>query len=546
MAREITYNDAIVGYNFEKSQYYVTNKDTTITRPVPINVNNEQLTNIASQVFNLFKVVAPSVPAGTATTAKVKALYTMEETLNEIYYTWEDTGAYIKTIQLNTYDTHPVTIDLIQEKLYIMNSDLIFDLKLNEDTSYRVAYLIDYFKRIVGLTVTQEQMTSIYNELLHFYSPYFIPYDHANYYAVIQPRADIQEPLYYTNYIRLSNYNHIAPLTFTLHYNPNNDYSANQHISNILHIDPNTRTIQTLNDIPSTLQPQDTIRITNSTQNNNSYSADGTYTVSAVSGKTLTVTENIPVAYDIQYLPCYKVVAKTTVTSVQRENFTITCSAPVSNDIIIGDTIHLKGTTPSADGTTADGTYTVTNILGSTIVVQEEIPINYTGSTAFIYKQVQVGNISFITSNQVNLYEAPSPSITSTDQVTIRDIVYTVSAYSNKVITLTSSPAYYVQSYAELNIPKQATLTNITIENSTLTNIGNESFTVNTYGQAQDYITEVCTECSMDTFVYALPENLEAQMSSRVATSGAITINGIVGQCKGLYTEVYTDVISAS
>lgn len=525
MAREIIIDeDTTVGYIYEDQDFFITNKGTTVTRKT------------AEEIYNILNIVAPTQTL--TNLEEIQQLPYIVEYLHELYYTWEDTGAYIKTIQLNSYEKHPLTLDLQVQKLYVMNSDLIFDLTLNETPSYRIPYLIDYYKDKLGLTVTQAQMQTLYLKLLSYYTPTFYP--------VIQSRTSTDKALFYTNTIKLSNYNSKAPLTYTLQYNPNNVYEEGTSLADIVYINANTRTIQLRTSIPSSLRVEDKILITDSTVGE--FTADGIYTIQGLDTEAniIQVEEFIPNSYEVQYLTCYKVISKTTISSINRDNFSITLPNNVPNTIVIGDIIHLKGTTQSIEGEqiTADGTYTVANIQGNTIIVSEQIPINYIGSTAYIYKQIPIGYISTVATNQVTLYSEPTSSVASSDQITIQENIYTVSAYNNKVITLTTQPPSYTQPFAHLRLPVQQPLTEVTIENSTLTNIPDGSFIVDTFAQAIGYT-------SLITPQYNLPSEYEEDMSNRVATEGAVTVTGssqqglittIVGQCRGLYTEVYTDM----
>lgn len=535
MAREITVDtDTLVGYNYEFKYYYVTNKETTTERET------------AEEIKAILDIVDP---AHSVSLERIQNLSTMVEPLEHIYYTWEDTGAYIKTVQLNTYKTHPITLDLEVQKLYVMNSDLIFDLTLNEAKNYRVPYLINYFQDTLGLTVTEIQMNSIYDKLLSFYSP--------NYYAVIQPREDVSQTLFYTNTIKLSNYNNTAPLSLTLTYNPNNLYPEEDaiYLADITYINPNTRTIQLRSSVPSQLQVEDKVMVTDSTVGE--YTANGIYTVQGIDTEAniIQVEEPIVSAYEVQYLTCYKVVSKTTISSINRDNFTITLPSAVPNTIVIGDIIHLKGTTQTSDSetVTADGTYTVANISGSTIIVSEQLPINYTGSTAYIYKQIPIGYIQTIEVTEsyrhVNLYSTPTTLLVQSDLISIYDTVYTVredmAEGSTQIsLYLTSQPDLdnYTQPFAKLKQPVQQPYTEVTVSESTLTNIPDGSFIVDTFEQAIGYTSLLYAQTT-------LPAGLEQCMSNRVATGGAIQVLStttpitiyIVGQSLGLYSEVYIE-----
>ena len=516
MARDIIIDeDTTVGFSYENSYYYIVNKNTQTTR------------NTAAEIKEILDIVAP---ANTITIEDLYNLKTYEETLRNVYYTWEDTGAYIKTIQLNTYAEHPLTIDLTAKKLYIMNSDLIYDLTLNESINYRTPYLINYYKDVLGLTVTKEQMDYLYLKLTSYYSP--------TYYIEIAQREGTTKSLFYTNEIKLSNYNNKAPLTYTLQYNPNNVYEEGTSLADIVYVNANTRTIQLRTSIPSSLRVEDKILITDSTVNE--FTADGIYTIQGLDTEAniIQVEEFIPNSYEVQYLPCYKVVAQATVSSINRDNYTITLtSSTVPNNIQIGDKIRLRGTTQLLEGerVTADGTYTIANIQGNTIIVGEQIPVSFNvANVADIYKAVPVAYISKIASNKVTLYAEPTITLEASNKVVIKDTLFGVASYSNKVITLNAEPLPYTQPFAHLRQPVQQPLVEVTVQDSTLTNIPNGSFIVDNFAQAISYTSLIISQPT-------LPSTFESNLSNRVAMKGAIQLQNVSDECIGLYSEVYTD-----
>ena len=81
----------------------------------------------ATKTKAVLDIVAPD---NTITVETLQGLKANPEHLTDVYYTWSDEGDYIHTVQLNTYNDYPLTIDLISKKLYIMNTELIFDLTL--------------------------------------------------------------------------------------------------------------------------------------------------------------------------------------------------------------------------------------------------------------------------------------------------------------------------------------------------------------------------------------------------------------------------------
>lgn len=513
MARVIEIDDdTLIGYDFENTLYFITNKQTTTTR-----VTKEE----AKQVLD---IVAPS---NTVTLEQLQALHDNYETLQNLYYTYEDTGKYIHTIQLNSYNTHPLTLDLARAKLYIMNSDLIFDLTLNESVNYRVPYLIDYFQDKLGLSISTQQMTGLYNFLLNYYKP--------NYYIEFKPRTQQDKTLYYSNTIKLQNPDNKSPLLYTLTYNPNEVYTGNT-IADITEINQNTRTIKLTDTIPEQLQVHDKVIIEGAETilNGTPYYADGTYTITGLDQEAniIQVAEQMQVSYLQEYLPLYLTNSKTAIASIDREAYKVTLTN-VPNTIQIGDVIHITGTSSTQDEQTvsADGEYTIANIVGNSLIVAEQLPIDYTGHSAFVYKQTHVAYISSIASNIVTLFAEPTITLAEGSIISINNNLYTVLNCINKVVTTETPPPPYTLEFAHLQEPVQETLVNVEITDSTLTNIPNGSFMVDTFEQACSYIQLI-------TPLYTLPSTYEQMLSKRVALS--TTIIGMEAECLGIYSDIYS------
>ena len=142
MAREIIIDgDTLAGYSFPLKEFYIENKGYTTYREDIL---------VAKEVLD---IVAPD---NTVTIEDLQALKDNVEPLKTLKYTWDDTGAYIRTIQFNTYEKYPLTLDCTKKKLYIMNSNLIFDLIINEGADYRVDYLFAYYLDNLGLYISRE------------------------------------------------------------------------------------------------------------------------------------------------------------------------------------------------------------------------------------------------------------------------------------------------------------------------------------------------------------------------------------------------------
>ena len=79
--------DTRVGYNFIQSKFYVTNKETTTYR---------------STVADIQKVLR-ALNIRNITDEQLTLLRSDMEVLTDIYYTLEDNGAYVHTIQFNDF-----------------------------------------------------------------------------------------------------------------------------------------------------------------------------------------------------------------------------------------------------------------------------------------------------------------------------------------------------------------------------------------------------------------------------------------------------------
>lgn len=510
--------DTLVGYSFPKANYYVTNKGTTTSR------------NTKEEIKQVLDIVAPG---NSVSLEDLQNLHNTLETLYSLSYTYADNSSYIKTIQLNTYEENPLTIDLTLKKLYIMNSNLIFDLTLNEAKEYRIPYLIDYYRQTLGLHITTQQMTYLYDLLISYYSPTF--------YNLIT-KSETTSTLFYTNIFNLPNYNSKGKVTLSCTYNPNNNYTGHT-IADISHINQDTRTIQLTSDIPSKLQVEDKVLIQNATTviDGTPYSLDGTYTITGLDQETniIQVQELFNVSYSQQYLTTYLATSQTNIEEINRENFTITLTN-VPNTIQIGDKIFVTGTqqTLNEETVSADGEYTIANITGNSLIVSEQIPVNYSPSElnqAIVYKELPIAYVSSITNNVVTLFSTPSVPITAGDTISINSSLYNVASVSDNTITLTNSPEPYTLEFAHLQEPIQEPLVSIDITSSTLTNIPTGSFIVDTFEQCQRYVALIPQTPT-------LPSYIEDNIGQRVPMS--MNMLGLEATCKGLYSDNYSNSLS--
>ena len=319
-------SDIRVGYNYILSKFYVTNKETTTYRAT---VEEIQEILHALGIYDIQDGVIASFKASA-------------ENLTELYFTWSDTGAYIRTIQLNDYKDYALNLDCEKAKLYIMNSTIVFDLNTQESPKIvRVPKICSFYKYFLGLEVSQEDMLVIYNFLVSYFAP--------TCYRQIQPRETMDEPLYYNNNILLSNYSGEAKTVYNLKINPKNKYIPID-IADIESIDSTTNTITLINPIPESIinkysiteNSSVIIQGTETIINEGEYSADGTYLIDKIEGNTIKVIGTIPIDYSFVYPSCYVEADTLTITSMSRAENTITVQEEPTN-IIVGDTIIVEG-----------------------------------------------------------------------------------------------------------------------------------------------------------------------------------------------------------
>ena len=443
-------DDTRVYYIYEDKSYYIENKATVTPRTT------------ATEAKRVLDIVAP---ANIVTIDDLISLAETYETLTSLSYTWDSTGAYIKTIQLNDFKTHPITIDCTKSKLYIMNTQMIFDLTLTEGRRYRLDTMQAYYRDTLGLDLTLQELTDIYTILTSYYNP--TPYN------VIGERED-NLPLYYTNQVKLSNYRGTAPSIYTLTKNPNNSYTYTT-IGHILLIEDNIITLST--PAPDTLKVGQTINVSNTvtTVDTAEYTADGEYTVKAIQGNLIYTTENLSSPY-IYQPPVLSITAyKNNIQSVSRDNSTITLTnTPIQ--YLIGDQITVVGTviTTEYETLTVDGTYTITDINSNTVTVDTQPITDYTyteGTQPYIYKNIPANNINSINTNHITVEGALYNKVEVGTEVAVmyqdNSIVYTtVTGIDNNIVTVEDTLTNFEINCGLLNIPVPYPETLVAVEYS--------------------------------------------------------------------------------
>ena len=249
--------DTRVGYNYIKKKYYVTNKGYTTYRP--------SIETIL-EVLHALNITSISE-------ADLTPLMEDIETLHAIYYTWQDNGAYIHSLQFNDFKDYALTLDCEKAKLYIMNSTTVYDLTVNESPKVvRVPQLCNFYKRTLGLEISQTDMLYFYNLLLNFYKP-----------TCYNQIITTEKPHAYGNTFLLSNYDKTSCAVYNCLFNALGTSQPNPApIGYISSINNETNTISLI--YPYTkenLQVGDKIKLygTNITISDTEYTDDGIYTI---------------------------------------------------------------------------------------------------------------------------------------------------------------------------------------------------------------------------------------------------------------------------
>lgn len=545
--------DTRVGFNYIKQQYYVTNKQYTTYR-----TTLEQI----REVLNALEISATDV-----TDEELLSFKEDIEYLHKVSYTIQDTGAYIHTLQFNDFSKYPLTIDCEKAKLYIMNSPIVYDLTLNESPrNIRIPRILAFYKDTLGLLISTEDMRYFYSLLVSYYYP--TPYNQVEY------ETDTKK-YFYNNKFILSNYSNTSNATYICTCNPNNTASGTT-VGTVSSTDTSSNSIILTEPIlKETLQGYNTITLHGATTYiatvDTTYSSDGTYTIESIEDNTIRVKETIPYAYEFPYKECYVVGAEYTVTDMQRDNYTITLSETPTT-LLIGDAILISGAevTTQYETISCNGTYTIQSIEDNTITVVEPIPTDFTGE-ALLIKETFIGNIASIKNKKITLLNTMDKDLTNSI-ITIHTIgdtntnieSYTVSAYTNKTITVVESISNY--KYTDtcptitIPIPQDITEAEVLIDITSVAEQAQEvfpmgEFMVNNYAQCMNYIQTLeklrptssetgLIETLAENMYKKVPEEMELMAIPDLTTANSIDfITCSIGSMEflGAYSKKYTE-----
>lgn len=422
--------DTRVGYNYLKQQFYVTNKSYTTYR------DTVDLIEVVLATLGITEDTYPEV------IENLPALQSTYEELYKVYYTIQDTGAYIHTIQFNDHEEYPLTIDCEKGKLYIMNTSIIYDLTVNESArSVRVPRILSYYRDTLGLVIEDTDMYYFYSLLVSYYYP--------TCYNQVGLNEDTNE-YFYNNKFLLSNYSGTSPAVYNCTYNPNNNAPQTM-LTHVIATDSTNNTITTSTPIAEeSLLGYNKVRVAGTQEliEGTEYTADGTYTIDNIEDTTITVTDTIPFTYTFSYKECYVVDTPTyTISSMDATGYTITLSA-IPTNLKVGDVIIVTGATVTTPYETisCNGSYTISQVGTidsegvedkNTIIVEEPIPTDFTGAGATLIKEVFISNISTIEDNTITLTDTTELNLTEADLYihTIENEETTMTPYKVAVVS---------------------------------------------------------------------------------------------------------------
>ena len=529
--------DTSVGYNYLIRKYFINNKNTTTYR-ITIEDTKEVL-----------DIVAPN---NSITPEILEALANEYEELSTLSYTLSDTGAYISTVQINDYADYPIELRAEKNKLVIRNTNIVFDLMLNEDKATRVAIMQAYYREHLGLNLSMEELMAIYNFIINTYTPYVYP-------LILETNTT---PIYYSNSFACSNFSSTGKSTYQCDLNPFEQYN-NTVIENIglINADSATNTLTFSNTIPDTLKVGDTIVIEGATTvlDTYTYTADGTYTIKTINNNTIVTQEGLTGSYTYNYPLSYIVTSDMLIESIDRDTSTVTVSNNIPDSVQVGDIVYINGTQQSVEGetVTCDGEYIISSINENTFTTQTTPPTNYTRSTGnypIASKRIYTGKIESIQR------EETSGTLSPYFYITLNTIEHTIEIGSELVVTYNNTETYFeVQSITnnilycqymqgelteyEVNYPKLCIPTPHTIILISVTSSTNEEilpigeFMVDDFSQCKAYLGLLPNNTVPPDSVYA---KLGTEVGSEEVAIEVIgedtpyTLNYL-----GLYSQVY-------
>ena len=376
-------SDTSVGYIYKEKSFFVENKGSVTKRLATVKEANDRLTESAHETKEILDIVAP---ANTVTENDLITLATTYELIKDLSFTYSNDGSYIYSIQFNDYKENPIVLDAEKKKIYIMNTGIIYDLPLNDSKLARLQYIQSYYYNTLGLKIEIEDLRTLYDLLISYYSP-------TCYNAITTvTNADGSHSYYYNDFINLSNYDGTAKAVYSLHCNPNNEFSDNP-IGSIVRIEENAITCTT--DMSDIVHEGDILSVTNTNYSMGaySYSSNSDIKVAKVEQDTIYATENLPSPFAYTPAILYIAAYKTKFVKVDRDQQSITLTnSEAASPYLAGDKIRITGTEIQTEyeTITIDGEYTIQRIEDNVMYTTETPPTNYEGDNGYVCKPISM------------------------------------------------------------------------------------------------------------------------------------------------------------
>ena len=580
--RKIDGTDVIVGYDFRTKQYYVINQNTTTYRSTAkVKVGNRIVTKTGQELIKeVLDIVTENQNPYTAQQLK-ELLEDTDEVRQNLYYTLSDTGSYISSIQINDYYDNPLVLKAEKHALYIKNTELNFNLKLNESKDTRVDILVKYFMDNFGINLTKEEVNNMYSMLVNntaFPSETIKPCYVPSIYNVIEDKS--KQPVTYSNKFAVSDFNNKANVVYTCTDNPYNIINPTNS-ADIITVEPSYNKILFLNptELMQALEQGDKILISGATtvENTYTYTADGEYTVSSIDlTKTpceLVVQEALSSSYVFPYPKLYLQLSAVTILSINREDSSIKLSDTIPALFETGAVIEVTDTQQEIEGTTVscNGVYTVGSVDtdNNTLYVQEVIPTSYTytsGTQGKVARNMYLGEVDKVAEDTgetgytvISLLEI-SPAHLSIAQTIFAELkdstrtYYSITGFGTAQDTIKGTVTSYTGTeplteytpkypHIQINVPDTSVLIQVTKSDETgLMPTGN--FIVNTPTECNQYLALYSKTLIPDNEVYS---NINAEVGKDIVVplepprEHEIPTEYLTYKFAGLYSKYYTD-----
>lgn len=297
----------------------------------------------------------------------------IEEFIPPGFYTIEEDGSYVRTIQFNKWKDYPLTVNCAEGNVSIRNSNILYSLDIKEDPTIRIRHFCTFYLEKLGLHIEEKYMRGAYYFLVNQYlKPNF-------YNKVIQEDSGA---LAYDNNFFMANFNDKSPVVCNGTRDPYGEDSEELELSNIILIDSADNYVYLQDDIQEdssykyNLREGFKVRISNSSYeaDGTNYSADGDYTVDRIDSDGRTIFLKEPIKASVEAPKCFVQSDLTPIVSMSRDDKKIIIGS-VPNNVIIGDTIHVTGANVVTEHEviSCDGSYTVTDITDQIQQIKDEV-----------------------------------------------------------------------------------------------------------------------------------------------------------------------------